>query len=282
MNKRELKNNIIEYVLTGEESNNLVIEQYVDLNWVMRGVRHSYSDCDTLIKYSKKKHSPVSSKPSDLLRLGTPDSYGDLSTEALVKDDSEGIFPEELDWNNPGSEQMEDLKRCFMQTSAAVHGNLDLNVTWKLPNHYLLFCASIDPVLNDKRQEQMKLTNPCYNSMASIANPPTSLAKQLAIDVRTHINTYSFVFHGPVIYLDEDKESEFIKRSRERFSYTFPTTAHIPLFVKDKKYQVQQEYRFVVYTPLYRYGEDHILLNVSDDLRKLFSPVKSVARTKPI
>ena len=254
MNKRELKNNIIEYILTGEESNNLVIEQYVDLNWVMRGVRHSYSDYDTLIKYSRKERSPVSSEPSDLLYLGTPDSYGDLNTDALVRDDSEGTFPEELDWNNPGSEQMEDMKRRFMQTSAAVHGNLGVNVTWKLPDHYLLFCVSIDPdpVLNDKRQEQMRRTNPCYDFMATIENP-TSLAKQLGVDLRKQIETYSaMVFHGPVIYLDEDKTSEFIVRSREEFSYTFPTTAPIPLFVKDKKYQVQQEYRFVVYTPLYR------------------------------
>lgn len=275
MNKRELENNIIEYILTGEESNNLVIEQYVDLNWVMRGVRHSYSNYDTLIKYSKKEHSPVSSKPSDLLYLGTPDSYGDLNTDALVRDDSEGIFPEELDWKNQGCEQMEDLKRRFMQISSAVHGNLKLNVTWKLPNHYLLFCTSIDPVLNDKRQEQMRLTNPCYNSMASIANPPTSLAKQLGVDLRKQGEIYfAMVFHGPVIYLDEDKTSEFIVRSREKLSYTFPTTACIPLFVKNKKYQVQQEYRFVISTPFYRHSANHILLNISDDLRKLFTFVK--------
>ena len=275
MNKREIKNNIIEYVLTGKGSNNLVIEQYVDLNWVMRGVRHSYSNYNTLIKYSKKEHSPVSLKPSDLLYLGTPDSYGDLNTDALVRDDSEGIFPEELDWKNQGCEQMEDMKKRFMQISSAVHGNLKLNVTWKLPNHYLLFCTSIDPVLNAKRQEQMRLTNPCYNSMASIANPPTSLAKQLGIDLRKQIETYFvMVFHGPVIYLDEDKTSEFIVRSREKLSYTFPTTAYIPLFVKNKKYEVQQEYRFVVSTPFYRHSANYILLNVSDDLRKLFSLVK--------
>ena len=277
MNKKELENSIIEYVLTGEESNNLVIAQYVDLNWVMRDVRHSYSDYNTLIKYSKKEHSPVSSKPSDLLYLGTPDSYGDLNTDALVRDDSEGIFPEELDWKNRGSEWMEAQKRRFLEISSDVHGNLKFKATMKLPDHYLLYCTSIDPVLNDKRQEQMRLTNPCYNSMASIANPPTSFAKQLGVDLRKQIETYStIVFHGPVIYLDEDRTSEFIVRSREKFSYTFPITDTIPLFVKNKKYQVQQEYRFVVSTPFYRHRTNHILLNISDDLRKLFSPVKSI------
>ena len=276
MNKRELENSencIIEFV-KGKESNYLVIAQYVDLNGVMLGVRHSYSNDDTIIKYSKKEHSLVSSNPSDVLYLGTPKSYGDLNTDALVRDDSEGTFPEELDWKNRGSEWMEAQKRSFLEISPDVHGYLKFKATMELPNYYLLYCTSIDPLRNKKRQDQMRETNPSYDFMASIESPPTTFAKQLAIDVRKQINAVStIVYHGPVIYLDEDKTSEFIVRSREKFSYTFPITDTIPLFVKDKKYQVQQEYRFVVSTP-YRHRTNHILLNTSDDLRKLFSLVK--------
>ena len=170
---------------------------------------------------------------------------------------------------------MEIMKRGFTQISQAVHGNLKCNVTWLLPDHYLLFCSSIDPVRNDKRQEQMRLTDTCYDFM-TIIESPTSFAKQLGVDVRKQINTIStIVFHGPVIYLDdEDRVSEFTNRSRERLSGIFPVTDHIPLFVKDKKYQIQQEYRFVVSTPLRRHNGDNFKLNVSDDLRKLMYPAE--------
>ena len=271
MNKRELENSIRESVLTG----NGVIAPYVDLNGVMRDVRHSYSDDDTIIKYSKKEHSLVSSNPSDVLYLGTPKSYGDLNTDALVRDDSEGTFPEELDWKNRGSEWMEAQKRSFLEISPDVHGYLKFKATMELPAYDLLYCTSIDPLRKKKRQEQMRKTNPSYDFMASIESPPTTFAKQLGVDLRKQIETDStiIVLHGPVIYLDGDKTSEFIVRSREKFSDTFPITDTIPLFVKDKKYQVQQEYRFVVSTP-HRQRTNHILLNISEDLRKLFSLVK--------
>ena len=56
-----------------KEQSYIIVERFVDLNDVMRGVGHSYSESDTLIKYSKKEHSPVSSVPSGLIRLGTED-----------------------------------------------------------------------------------------------------------------------------------------------------------------------------------------------------------------
>ena len=245
-----------ENVLTSFDAHNNVWEQYINLNSIMYGVRHSYSKSDTLIKYSKKKHSPVSSTPSDVLHLGTPKSYGDINTTGLVRDDSEGTFKETHNSNRRGIKQK-------------------LVVTYQLLDYYLLFCSSIDPVRNDKRQEQMRLTDTCYDFM-TIIESPTSFAKQLGIDVRKQINIIStIVYHGPVIYLDdEDRVSEFTNRSRKKLSGIFPVTDHIPLFVKDKKYQIQQEYRFVVSTPLHRHSGDNLKLNVSDDLRKLMYPVQ--------
>ena len=78
-----------------------------------------------------------------------------------------------------------------------------------------------------------------------------------------------------------DKRNEFINRSlrmyhiRESFPHFLSITDNeIALFVKDKKYQVQQEYRFVVYTLNYRHKNGNLKLNVSDDLRKLMYPVQ--------
>ena len=87
-----------------KEQSYIVVERFVDLNGVMRGVRHAYSESDTLIKYSKKEHSPVSSVPSDLIRLGTHNSFADyIKKPGLVGDDSEGKVIEIHDWTKRGS-----------------------------------------------------------------------------------------------------------------------------------------------------------------------------------
>ena len=270
-----------ENVLTSIDAHNNVWEQYIDLNGVMPGVRHSYTRYDMLIKYSKKNHSPVSSIPSNVLHLGTPNSYGYLSMTGLVWDDSEGISKEILNWKEQGSEQMEMLKRACTPIHPAFRGNVKAEFTRQLPDYYVLFCVSIFPLLNHERQMQMLLTNRCYDFM-TIIESPTSFAKQLGVDVRKQINTVPIiVYHGPVIYLDEDKRNEFINRSlrmyhiRESFPHFLSITDNeIALFVKDKKYQVQQEYRFVVYTLNYRHKNGNLKLNVSDDLRKLMYPVQ--------
>ena len=195
-----------ENVLTSIDAHNNVWEQYIDLNGVMPGVCHSYTIYDTLIKYSKKNHSPVSSIPSNVLHLGTPNSYGYLSMTGLVWDDSEGILIEYLNWKEQGSEQMEMLKRACTPIHPAFRGNVKAEFTRQLPDYYVLFCVSIFPLLNHERQMQMLLTNRCYDFM-TIIKSPTSFAKQLGVDVRKQINTVPIiVYHGPVIYLDEDKQ----------------------------------------------------------------------------
>ena len=91
--------------------------RFVDLNRIMPGVRHSYSESDRVIKYSKKEHSPISSKPSDLIQLGTPDLYeGYEKDSGLVGDDSEGRYTENLNWKKRGSKRMEDMKKKLFFT----------------------------------------------------------------------------------------------------------------------------------------------------------------------
>ncbi|RKU39031.1 hypothetical protein C6496_03835 [Candidatus Poribacteria bacterium] len=66
---------------------------FVDLQSVMWRINHSYSESDTLIKYSEAKYSPVSPEPADHIRLATPSYYQNLEVEEnseLIKDDLEG------------------------------------------------------------------------------------------------------------------------------------------------------------------------------------------------
>ena len=75
--------------------------------------------------------------------------------------------------------------------------------------------------------------------------------------------------HGPVIYLEEERKSEFLDYASECIDKVIP----IVLFVKDRKYEVQQEYRFVVNISLHSPTEKEIFLKVSDDLKKFMSPL---------
>lgn len=267
-------------VLPSVDGHNNVWEQYIDLNSIMSGVRHSYRKSDLLIKYSKKEHSPVSSIPSNVLHLGTPYSYGDLSMIGLVRDDLEGISDEFLNWNEPGSNVMEMIKRAFTPIDPVLRINVKAKLSWQLSDHYVLFCTSIYPTRNNERQVQMKRTNPYYD-FTTIIESPTSFAKQLGIDVRKQLDTVPIiVYHGPVIYLDEAKKSELINRCLKMHcildsipSFLSMTEDEIDLFVKGTKYQVQQEYRFVVYTPKFRHRNGNLKLNVSDNLRKLMFPM---------
>ena len=272
-----------------------VISRFVDLNGIMWGVRHSYSEADTLIKYSKEQHSPVSSTSIGTLQLGTPSLYEDHEKNSgLIADDSEGKYKETLDWRKYGSRGMEILKENLTKSLPGLRGNLKAKITWKLMTGFWLYCTSIDPKLSDKRIEQMKRTDPKYDYMSKI-DDPSSFAKQLGYDFGRQIESdkdlkcdlpayqmiisaanrqsggmsdYSiFVDHGPVVYLTEEKAQEFINYASEK------SDAPVVLFVKDKKYEVQQEYRFVVRVPFHSPTGEKFLLKVSEELKKLMSLV---------
>lgn len=128
--------------------------------------------------------------------------------------------------------------------------------------------------------------------MTKIINP-ILFAKQLSKDIAKQINVkndlkcdnqeinqmfqngridvnYNYiirVFHGPVIYTDTVKRQElFIYANQENIDF-------IMYFVKNKKHEVQQEYRFVVEIMFHSPYKNKYLLKVSDDLRELMSHV---------
>ena len=295
-----------------EEQSYIVVPRYVDLNGIMRAARHSYWQSKALIKYSEEQYSPVSPTSTGTLQLGAPSLYksheeSGKKTSGLVADDSEGIIRDTLNWSRQGSQPMEAFKKSVTASVPGVRGNLKANTTRKLPGFWL-YCTSIDPRIIRKRVEQMKKTCPKYNYMTKI-DKPAAFAKQLGHDfgeqvepskyikcdyparhmiasaadrqLRQTNDYYIFVDHGPVVYLEEEKQSQFINRAVERVQgitdCPSEEEATIALFLKDPKYQVQQEYRFVVRVPFHSPSKDSFRFNVSEELKKFMSPISYYA-----
>ena len=296
-----------------ENSSYIVVPRYVDLNGIMRRVRHSYWKSKTLIKYSEEQYSPVSSTSTGTLQLGAPSLYQSREescqeTSGLVADDSEGKIKEALNWKRQGSQPMEALKKSVTDSMPGLRENLKVDITREVVIGFWLYCTSIDPRLTRKRVEQMKRTCPKYDYMTKIDNP-SSFAKQLGHDFGKQIEPneklkcdspawhmiasaanrqlgqtndyYILVNHGPVIYLKEDKQSEFInyavKRVQGITGCPSEEEATIALFLKDPKYEVQQEYRFVVRVPFHSPSKDSFRFNVSEELKRLMSPISYYA-----
>ena len=89
------------------------------------------------------------------------------------------------------------------------------------------------------------------------------------------------VDHGPIVYLEEEKQSEFINYAVERVrgitGRPSGEKTTIALFLKDPKYEVQQEYRFVVRVPFHSPSKDSFRFNVSEELKKFMSPISCYA-----
>ena len=85
----------------------------------------------------------------------------------------------------------------------------------------------------------------------------------------------------PVVYLEEEKQWEFINHAVERVQRTTgrpsEEKATIALFLKDPKYEVQQEYRFVVRVPFHSPNDDRFVFNASEELKKFMSPISYYA-----
>ena len=254
---------------------------FVDLQSTMRGINHSYSDSDTLIKYSEAQYSPVSPEPADHIRLATLSYYRNLKVEAnseLLRDDLEGAY---IERKNLGEYVRVKNKKVLL------HG------CW-------IYCVSIDPNTNYKRSDQRVNLSSDYDFITKIEKP-SEFAKQLGRDVGKHISVHNnlkcdlpglhmitsatkkeliakhgvgigehliFVNHGPVIYLNEDKIQEYMNN--------IPNVegGSIIPFVKREKYENQQEYRFVVSVQWHSPNEDILDLQVSDEIRNLMSPIE--------
>ena len=292
-----------ESMFTANDHSYTVKVCFVGLQDIIWGINHSYSESDTLIKYSEAMYSPVSPEPSDQIRLATPSYYQNLEVEEnseLIKDNLEGSYIEQLDWGRTGSDGMEAIKKNLAGPPLyASNSSVRLKLTWARKGFWM-YCTSINPNTYYERKEQMENLSPNYDFITKIENP-SEFAKQLGRDVGKHISLHNnlkcnrpglhiitsatknaliaehgvgigehliFVNHGPVIYLDEGKIQEFLN--------TIPNVkggAIIP-FVKRKKYENQQEYRFVVSVQWHSPNEDILDLQVSDDLRSLMSPIE--------
>ncbi len=188
-----------------------------------------------------------------------------------------------------------------------------MSMTLELDSGSWLYCTSIDPKVNDQRIIQMKRTNPEYNFMTKI-DEPTAFAQQLGYDFGRQIKSNRdlkcdlqgahlltsalaresgiggfsiFVYHGPVIYLEEKEKPEFISRASEKTGnhillikgekcevpQEYEMGNQVVLFVKDKEYEVQQEYRFVVSVNFHSPSKKAIKLKVSDNLKRFMSPL---------
>ena len=211
---------------------------------------------------------------------GVHNSYGNY--RGLVGDASEGKYKQINDWTKRQSKKAEARKQRISEGSSILgyeglkNSKMKMSMTRELNGIFWLYCTSIDPRLNCKRVEQMIRTDPEYDYMTEI-DEPTAFAKQLGRDIGKWIVSnkdlkYEFLIlmcHGPVIYFEEEKKSDFLDDASECVDKVIP----IELFVKNKKYEVQQEYRFVVNISLHRPTEKEIFLKVSDDLKKFMSPL---------
>ncbi len=79
-----------------------------------------------------------------------------------------------------------------------------------------------------------------------------------------------YVNHGPVIYLDGDKIERLLNDYSEKHS------GSIVPFVKRKKYNKQQEYRFLISVQFHSPNQKTFYLKVSDELKSLMAPEESL------
>ncbi len=288
-----------ESIFTVNNPSYRVLVCFVDLQNVMWDIEHSYSKYDTLIKYSKAKYSPVSPEPADCIRLATPLYYRNLETEAnseLIADDLEGLHIDFLNWDRKGGPAIEFIKKKLAGPPLYLgNSSINLKLTTRARDNYWMYCTSIDPGISYEREEQSECLSSSYNFMTKIEKPST-FAKQFGFDIGKQIELHRdlkhdsstsryllelirnkgwvtddyiiSVNHGPVIYLEEDQRQEFINDVSEGSSVPF-----VP-FIKDKKYEKQREYRFLVSVNFHSPKKEHFHLKISEDLRILMSPIE--------
>ena len=272
------------------------------------GIHHSTSRCDALIKYSEARFSPVSRQPAECIQLATPRFYRDFEAEKnseLIADELDAAYVEKLNWNREGSAVMEHLKQQFRASTYGFGEKAHVELTFA-SNSFLMYCTSINPNSTYKCKKQRMSLSPTYDFVTRIENP-SLFAKQLAYDFgsqidftsdircenhglhtiasnvtkltktsevgieHTSVDYFIFVDHGRVIYLNNDKIAPFIARVPN------DARANILPFVKQKNYQEQQEYRFVVLVRFHTPIKETFNLKVTNELRLLMTPIENVS-----
>lgn len=281
----------------------------IDLSHIMWSIRdsHPYFGSETLIKYSEAIHSPVSTRPTEYIRLTNLSYFRNLEPEPgseAIADKSEGIYIESSNTRGANSEIMKDIKKGIGPDS----NKMTITLTHGIGGFGWLYCTSIDPNINYKRREQMKGISRRYNFMTKIEKPAEfakhlgyRFAQQLRYNDEKHdlsvppmvaylvrcglaqgnptqgtygskkqssVTDLICVYHGLVIY--HKNKNELINNiPGEDKNRILPT-----VFVKPKDYKQQQEYRFLIHYPLHKPNQEFLDLKISDELRNLMSPIE--------
>ena len=281
-----------------------VLVRRMDWNNVTLPFRINYpsSEVKGVVKYSRKMHSPVSATPSDCIQLGTPTYFRSSNSKGnseLMGDDRESAYTEKLDWGRVGSPIMESMKKHLNSSLRSVADNIQLEIGWASDNVFI-YCTSITPETSYDRKLQKEYISPDYEFATHIVRPScfaTELGYQfgkqidwkmdlkagppgmhvLAARARTRTNFLGeyliFVDHGSVLYLTEE-EIETVMNPQHNSGYD-----RILPFLKRKKYEGQQEYRFVIDVHFHRIGnhaddeDGTFLVKISEKLRNLMSPI---------
>lgn len=242
----------------------------VDLSEILPSIRHSYSGSEALIKYSEAKYSPVSTEPTDQIRLALPSYYKKFEQEpgsGGIADESEGEYTESST-TGIGSRMMQIMDESF-RVSLGPGIQKNITIKWNFDDFGWMYCTSIDPHTNYKRKIQMKCLNQGYDFMTRIERP-SEFAKHLGYAYRKQISSTDLidVYHGPVIY-SQNKNALMNSIPGEDENKIILT-----LFVKPKDYQEQQEYRFIINRSFHKPDQKLLYIETSDELRNLMSPIE--------
>ncbi len=279
------------------DGGHLLLVQYVDISGSKKERQRN-----TLVKGTESAYSLAH---NDTIRISTPHRFRNVG-EAMLKDHQEGGAQrrEEKVRSNDFTRESEEQEQALRQLGIS-------NVKLSSPTHSTskhqantltygggswIFCAAIQPTTKDEWEKLHRSLPSSYNDYTTIHQPskfaqalglmfmdqigPKSIDGTLThgskdIDPLITLHDFQLVFHGPVFYTDD--VYGFLN------AYKHVDLAYVyPLFVKDRQYEEQREYRFIMV------GNDdptnqHIDLRVSGMMRDSLFPVggRSEVRVKP-
>lgn len=250
-----------------DHSGNLIWPIYVDFRNTVD--RHPIS---TLIKGCRARYAM---ETIEQLRISKPSRFRDFG-ENLIRDPDEArpwrdrVIQEYI--NDPS-----DLERAKQRDQAMNRAAELVGATWKTGTTSVrrtysegqslstmtncwIFCTSMEPSTDQEWKEWRSTLDDEYDHTSYIYEP-RAFARELGSIVADRLGpqcqlaqlTHSFeglptlltehpaqaIYHGPVIYVDD--AYRLVETATSKVEFTL-----LPLFAKDKEYQAQREYRFVV------------------------------------